>query len=191
MTQSTKPVSFITGYTDHRGDPNGGFINLNAGYATLPAANYVIGNFSIAVWVYPGTTNANSTRIVEFGNGTPSNNIILYLCENNATDYYPAFYVYKSTSYAFVRSSVSLKTSKWSHIVATFTSASQMNIYINGVLAGTSTVSFTLPTVTRSYNYLGSSKWGETPSYAFIDDIRIYGINSLSQSDVTTLYTYF
>ena len=138
-------------------------------YASLPAATYFSGNFTIECWVYP-TAHTNWSRIIDFGNGAGSNCVLF--ATSYGTSGKPGFYVggaqFEATS--------QIPLNQWTHLAATL-SGSTATIYINGVASGTA--NFPTPAnVTRNNNYIGRSNWGwgdPAPSATF-DDLRIWSV---------------
>lgn len=138
-------------------------------YASLPAATYFSGNFTIECWVYP-TAHTNWSRIIDFGNGAGNNNVLF--ATSYGTSGKPGFYV----GGAQFEASSQIPLNQWTHLAATL-SGSVATIYINGIASGTA--NFPTPAnVTRNNNYIGRSNWGwgdPAPSATF-DDLRIWSV---------------
>jgi len=117
-------------------------------YVSLPPAVYFSGDFTIECWVYPKSF-ANWARIIDFGNGAGSDNVLLAYTYGNSGA--PGFYVEGSQFQA----TQTLPLNQWSHIAATL-NGNTATIYINGVAAGTSTFS-TPVNIVRNYCYIGKS----------------------------------
>ena len=133
-------------------------------YASLPAATYFSGNFTIECWVYP-TAHTNWSRIIDFGNGAGSNCVLF--ATSYGTSGKPGFYVggaqFEATS--------QIPLNQWTHLAATL-SGSVATIYINGIASGTA--NFPTPAnVTRNNNYMG---WGDPAPDATFDDLRIWSV---------------
>lgn len=128
---------------DFNGTPN---------YATLPPDVYFNGNFTIECWVYPKAFT-NWSRIIDFGNGAASNNVLLaYTYQNSGR---PGLYIQGTQ----IQSTATLPLNQWSHIAATFNSGTG-TIYVNGLPAGSGT--FPTPVnIVRNLNYIGRSNWGQ------------------------------
>ena len=135
-------------------------------YISLPAAVYFNGDFTIECWVYPRSFG-NWARIIDFGNGAGSNNVLL--AYTYGTSGAPGFYVEGNQFQA----TQTLPLNQWSHIAATL-SGTTATIYINGVAAGTST--FSAPVnITRNNCYIGKSNWnGDAYADAVFDELRIW-----------------
>jgi hypothetical protein len=134
-------------------------------YVSLPAGVYFNGDFTIECWVYPRSF-ATWARIIDFGNGAGSNNVLLAYSFGNSGA--PGFYVEGSQFQA----TQTLPLNQWSHIAATL-SGTTATIYINGVAAGTSI--FPVPVnITRTKCYIGKSNWGDPYANAVYDELRIW-----------------
>ena len=149
-------------------------------YASLPAATYFSGNFTIECWVYP-TAHTNWSRIIDFGNGAGSNNVLF--ATSYGTSGQPGFYVGGSQFAA----NAQIPLNQWTHLAATL-SGSTATIYINGVASATA--NFPTPAnVTRNYNYIGRSNWGwgdPAPSASF-DDLRIWSVAKTGAEIITSM----
>ncbi len=145
-------------------------------YATLPSGTYFNGDFTIEAWVYPRAFT-NWSRIIDFGNGAGSNNVLLSY--TFGTSGAPGFYI----GGAQFAATSTLPLNQWSHVAATFskpTSSSTTGtgtIYINGVAAGTATMPVPA-NVTRTLNYVGRSNWGtgDPDAKAIYDELRIWNV---------------
>lgn len=137
-------------------------------YVSLPAATYFNGDFTIECWVYPRSF-ANWARIIDFGNGAGSNNVLLSYTYGNSGA--PGFYVEGQQFQA----TQSLSLNQWSHIAATL-SGNTATIYINGIAAGTA--NFPRPVnINRNNCYIGKSNWGGDPTAnAAFDELRIWDV---------------
>ncbi|MEY3500556.1 MAG: hypothetical protein RL308_2225 [Bacteroidota bacterium] len=138
-------------------------------YASLPSGTYFSGNFTIECWVKIATYT-NWSRVIDFGNGAGSNNVLLGT--SVGTSGKPGFYVGGSQFQA----NDQIPLNQWTHLAATL-SGNTATIYINGVASGTAT--FPIPAnVTRNSNYIGRSNWGwgdPAPNASF-DDLRIWNV---------------
>src|SRR5665647_3266585 len=145
-------------------------------YVSVPAGVYFSGDFTIECWVYPKSF-ANWARIIDFGNGAGSNNVVLgYTYGTSAA---PSFYV----GGAQFAASQTLALNQWSHIAATL-SGTTATIYINGVSAGTAT--FPSPAnITRNNCYIGKSNWGDPYANAVFDELRIWN-TAKTQAEIQT-----
>ncbi len=140
----------------------------NNDYVLASPGVYFSGDFTIECWVYPRSF-ANWSRIIDFGNGAGSHNVLLSY--TYGTSGAPGFYV----EGAQFQANQTLPLNQWSHIAATL-SGNTATIYINGVAAGTST--FPTPVnITRNNCYIGKSNWGGDPyANAVFDELRIWNV---------------
>ena len=171
---------------DHN-DKEDSCIELDNGYLVIPSGVYFNSEFTLTAWVEPGGTSDTYTRILEFGNGVKSDNIILMLNGDSTSAYYPRFYTFYSSSQIAVVSNTRVYANAFYFLAATFEST-QAKLYINGVLVGSiSYTSFLPKNVIRTRNYLGGSSWGGSQTNSVIDDIRIYN-RALSATEIVELY---
>lgn len=148
---------------------NGLDFNGTPNFATLPSGVYFNGAFTIECWVYP-RAYSNWSRIIDFGNGAGSNNVLL--AYSFSTTGQPGLYI-EGTQIA---ATTQLPLNQWSHVAATF-SGGTGTIYINGIARGSGT--FPTPAnVVRNLNYIGRSNWGtgDPDANAIFDELRIWNI---------------
>lgn len=139
------------------GAGNGGALNFpggNANYVQAKSGVYFTGgSFTIQSWVYPMQLY-NWNRIIDFGNGAGSNNILL--SNTYGTSGNPGFYV----EGAQFQSSRTLTLNAWHHVCATFDTNTRIaTIYVDGQPAGTSVVPRPV-NIVRNNCYIGRSNWG-------------------------------
>ena len=136
-------------------------------YASAPPAVYFSGDFTIECWVYPKSF-PNWARIIDFGNGAGSNNVLLAYTYGGSGA--PGLYV----EGAQFQANQTLPLNQWSHIAATL-SGNTATIYINGISAGTAT--FPKPVnIIRNNCFIGKSNWGDPGANAIFDELRIWNI---------------
>ena len=65
----------------------------------------------------------------------------------------------------------------WQVLVGTY-DGSHLNVYINGTLTSSVATTYSLPTITRIYNYIGQADAlsGNGYSWSYLDDLRFYNI---------------
>ena len=162
-------------------------LNLNGGFTYVPAGIYFYSpQFTISSWVYPLQVGTWS-RLIDFGNGYPSNNIIITL--DQGLNQKPVFELIQgtTTSVGFPISSVSLVSNQWQLLTCTYDGTTQ-NIYINGVLTANVLLTFTMPSISRANNYIGKSSYGlDGNSFSYIDELRFSNV-SLSASQVNDMF---
>ena len=174
---------------DHNIVTNGS-VRLGGGYLRIPSGDYFENSqFTIAFWVRPSAENAKNARILEFGNGKLSKNIILTINYNSGDNYYPGFYILNdATNKIEIHSDTELYYASWSFLVVTCTST-DINMFINGELVATQSLTFAPVTGTRTANYVGSSSWGQILTKLHLDDLRIYN-RALSQEEIVDLQKF-
>jgi hypothetical protein len=182
MTQG----SLTTFVPDRFGNPNSA-LNLNGGWAQVPAGNYFnTPAFTISVWVYPLQVGFWA-RVIDFSNGQDADNVILSFKFENV--FQPVFQVISDNTILFnTMSTQSLWLNAWQFLTATFDGVNS-RIYINGTLANTVVLSssFSMSNITRISCYIGKSSWSvDGVSYSYIDSLRFYNI-SLTQSQIIEL----
>ncbi|HEY9830299.1 MAG TPA: LamG domain-containing protein, partial [Stenomitos sp.] len=124
-------------------------------HITLPAMNinYSQG-FSLELWVRYNSFK-NWSRIVDFGNGAPADNILLL---NPGTSNTLLFQIHRGTAAQNIQVANFLEVGKWMHIAVTLDASGNGKIYKNGQLIQSGTCQ-TPNTVNRTLNYIGRSNW--------------------------------
>ena len=172
-TAVNKNGAIVTTIND--GSTNGLDLDGGNNYVTLPPAVYFNGDFTIECWVYPKSFG-NWSRIIDFGNGAGSNNILLSYTYGTTGS--PGLYV-EGAQFA---ANQTLLLNQWTHIAATL-SGNTATIYINGTPAGTSTVPSAV-NITRNNCYVGKSNWnGDPNAEAVFDELRIWN-KAKTQSEI-------
>jgi|AGSF01.1.fsa_nt_gi hypothetical protein len=126
-----------------------------SGHISLPAMNinYAQG-FSLEVWVRYNSFK-NWSRIIDFGNGASSDNILL---ANPGTSNTLGFFVNRGTTQQSIEVAGFLELGKWIHIAITQDPSGNTKIYKNGQLIQSGTCH--LPnSINRTLNYIGRSNW--------------------------------
>ena len=126
-----------------------------SGHISLPTMNI---NYSqgltIEVWVRYNSFK-NWSRIVDFGNGAPSDNILLL---NPGMSNTLMFQIHRGTAAQNIQVDGFLELGKWTHIAVTQDPSGGTKIYKNGQLIQSGTCQ--LPnSVNRTMNYIGRSNW--------------------------------
>jgi hypothetical protein len=160
----------------------GGFTRVDQGayFDTL--------EFTISVWVYPHSVG-RWARVIDFGNdlaGVGYNNVILSLDSDSSK--MPAFQIFGTPlKEGEAISSSTLKEKRWQFLTATFDGKS-MCIYIDSNLMGSQPVTYEMPKISRTVNYIGesSNSWYDGESDSYLDDLRFYN-KSLNQSEINSL----
>lgn len=140
-------------------------------FVDLPDGVYFSGDFTIEAWVFPRAYNYWS-RILDFGNGAPSDNVLLGLSEQNSGK--PSLHVFRGMD-QFVTAPAPVPTNQWVHLAATL-SGNVATLYVNGLPVASGNM--TAPNgVVRTNNFLGRSPWGQDGYLAgFLDEVRIWKV---------------
>ena len=176
---------FNTSFVEDRFGNENSALALNGGWTQVqPGVYFNTPGFTISVWVLPQMVGTWS-RVIDFGNGAPSDNVVLTL--DSGTNKIPILAVDIGTIYGKVYSSQSLTLNNWQHLAASFDGI-QMKIFINGTLMSETDYPVKgslMPTsLNRTYCYVGKSNWANNGfSFSFLDDLRFYN-KSLSQSEI-------
>lgn len=129
--------------------------NGSGEHVTLPemTADFSQG-LTVEAWVWYDRFN-NYSRILDFGNGQGSDNIIL-CCYSNTNNF--QLTIFNGGSPKDYRASV-LETGKWLHLAATMDPAGNVRLYKNGQMIATATGGQLPNSMTRTKNYFGRSNW--------------------------------
>lgn len=110
--------------------------------------------FTVAAWVYYDSFE-NWSRIIDFGNGSLSDNILL---ANKAKDNTLIFEVWTGNQPFIIEQAEALETGHWIHLTATIDSSGYAYLYKGGQLIRSGQLS--LPRkIQRANNYIGKSNW--------------------------------
>jgi hypothetical protein len=104
-------------------------LNGNTQYVAMPAGTWFNGDLTIEAWVYERSYD-NWARLLDFGNGQSSDNVILAL--SDGTTGKPSFgVVVTNTGYTMTAGSA-LPTNQWVHLAATL-QGTNATIYVDGI----------------------------------------------------------
>ncbi len=179
MTQG----SFTTYFTTDRFGTLNSALDLNGGWTQVPSGIYFdTAQFTISVWVLPQQVD-NFARVIDFGNGYSTNNVVFALSWSSTLEPYMYF---DSTN--FNPSTSKLTLGQWQFLVATF-DGTYLKIYKNGQIIMNVFHAYSFPRETRAICFVGKSHWnsfGDGYSSSVLDELRFYN-KSLSQVDITDL----
>jgi hypothetical protein len=180
----TNSISAVIGNTGDTGAANNtlayavpNYVSLSASASQYMATPSVLlpvntgGGFTAVAYVRFTGSVGTSERIFDFGNGAPSNNILLY---RYATTTNIAFAVCPSTNVYVAQSGTggtqtTIVQNVWALFVCRYTvSSGAMQLYHDGVLCATATAAVAYGNPTLNNNYLGRSNWAGD-AYANID----------------------
>ena len=170
-------------FTKDRFENENSAIRLTYGYYQVPAGVYFSGDFTISIWIRLNE-HVSWARIIDFGNGETSNNIIL--ASSNGVPAQPVLLIYYDTNPNTRVSAIpSLEIGNWTHVAFTFDGTTG-KIYMNGTFSAQNYFSRPDQT-TRIYNYVGKSNIAiDTNLNADLDDLMIFN-RSLSDSEIIQL----
>ncbi|NEO57162.1 MAG: hypothetical protein F6K54_31275 [Okeania sp. SIO3B5] len=124
-------------------------------YIQMPAMNidYSQG-LTVEAWIHYNSFK-HWSRIIDFGNGTPNNNIVF---ANETTTSNLCFDSFKGTTSNRVQANGKLELNKWLHLAVTVDGSGNTKIYKNGAEEKSGLIN--LPNNTnRTKNYIGKSNW--------------------------------
>ena len=141
-------------------------------HVRVPAGIWFSNEFTIETWVYARSYNSYS-RVIDFGNGAPSDNVILVLSE--ASTGRPDFSVVRGVTVQTITPPDLIPLNEWVHLAVTLRS-NAATLYVNGVAVVSGPV--TAPNaVNRINNYIGRSNWaGDGYANALFDDLRLWKV---------------
>lgn len=167
---------------------NGGRYEFNGTnqYATVPSgfANFTSGVTVLAIVDF-GDAN-NFERIMDFGNGAESNNILL--CRQGTTNNI-FFEIYRGNATGGVRTITDgITNNQWGFYGGRLDGANCKVI----TLGSSSTTAFTnLPlNVTRTLNYIGKSNWADALFQRYISVVAIFN-TALTDSEITQFLDFY
>lgn len=157
-------------YTSDRfGDLNQA-VYFNNGYLQAPPGIYFSGDLTVIVWA-KWIVFQNYSAIIDFGNGAPSNNVVMELDSSGNSFEFESDDTMGTSSNIF--QSVSLSLNQWYHM-AMVLSGTTGYLYVNGVQVSTGILNL-VKNVTRLNNYVGKSNWASVANTnAVYDDLKIY-----------------
>lgn len=138
-------------------------------FVQAPAATYFTGDFTVMAWVYVRNYN-NWSRVIDFGNGPNSDNILLAL--SNSTTGRPNLHIFNGESSSNMTAPNPIPLNQWVHLAATL-QGSIAKIYVDGVEVISGALN-TPRSVNRTRCYIGRSNWGESLANAFMADLSIW-----------------
>jgi hypothetical protein len=163
---------------------NNGSVSIDfAGYnwATMPADIYFKQDFTITAWIRLHSY-ANWERIIDFGNGAGSNNILL--APSDGTSGHPAL---RSESTQFTDTNTTLPVGRWVQVTGRVRGDGLGSMFING--SGTyNYVGMVMPQyISRSNCYIGKSNWPDALLNGEIGELQIYD-GALSETAILANY---
>jgi hypothetical protein len=164
-------------------------VNMNgsAQYVTLPAGITTnLTDFTIATWVYLNGTQGWWSRLFDFGAGVTNSAgqpmRYMFLCPSAGSIQFTISLGSNQTvpnngagPAQTVTTASALPLNSWHHVAVTL-AGTTLSIYVDGVLAGSGTVTITPSQLgTTTQNCIGRSQWTSDPYLiGRVDDFRIY-----------------
>ena len=162
-------------------------------YLTATSRTGIVGGglgFSLCAWVYRTRTGSSWERLIDFGSGTPVDNILVaFVGDNGGGSMLYRVYHLDTASHLYA-SPASFTPNVWTHVAVVQSRASLTDtygpaqIYWNGVsVATTASMRFPLP-VSRSNLYVGKSGWSADPMFTGqMKDLLVWDV-ALSQAEL-------
>ncbi|MFN0135515.1 MAG: LamG-like jellyroll fold domain-containing protein, partial [Phycisphaerae bacterium] len=156
-------------------------------HVDVPDGAYFTGTaFTVEAWVRPDV-HASSQRVIDFGNGPASNNIIL--AASTQTNGRPSATIYVGGN-AFTLTAPGINAiplKQWSHLAMTYNGGANgtLRLYVNGTQVGSRSASAPV-NVARTSCFIGRSNFASDAFFdGLIDDVRIWSV-ARSASDIST-----
>jgi hypothetical protein len=163
----------FTNFTANRFGNLSSALAMNGGLTEIPQGIYFnTPEFTISVWILPQEIGLGFVRILDFGNGPSSDNIILALTTGNSLS--PPYLGIYSNSSDIIKaySSLNLTECQWQFLAATFNGANA-RVYLNGELIADQFHPFCLSSLSRNSCYIGKSNWPvDGYSHSYLDDLK-------------------
>jgi len=156
-------------------------IYFNQGYLQVPEGVYFSGDFTFTAWIYLKSYQLNS-RIFEFGNGQPNDNVALSMSRLTNRMY---VFTFIGPSISQFEASAIINLNEW-YFVAFVLSGTTGYIYVNGNQVTTGTLYVPINIIRRNNN-IGKSNWNEPNADAIYDELKIYQ-GALSSADIMNEY---
>jgi hypothetical protein len=143
-------------------------------HVSVAADHWFTGAHTVEAWVYPRNPKAVWCRIIDFGNGPASDNLLFALAGDSGR---PCFEVYQGNrSGGKVYAPESLPAGQWVHLAATVDGAGNTILYRNGNFWFAGQTGVPRPLVRRS-NFIGRSNWsGDAMFDGMLADVRIWNV---------------
>jgi|GEM_PF-2897746 len=176
----------VTLATDRFGRANRSYnFNGTSTYVQCPPSTYFNGDFTISGWVNVSSLGSWA-RLIDFGNGPASDNILVALSVGNDNRIGTSNYVGGSGDDA--ESQQVIDFNKWVQVLVTLKGNTRI-VYYNGVAIDSITTSQVPANLIRNNCYIGLSNWNDGGVFGSLDDIRIYN-RALDSAEVSHLYNY-
>ena len=171
-----------SGFSSDRLNRASSALDLNFGYCSAPPGVYFNGDFTVTFWV-TFKTDSDWLRIFDFGNGLPSDNVVIGRYDSINKPFYIFIDVFydASTSYTLLQEVLILN--QW-YFVSMVLEIKTMKIYLNSTLKITKQISSRPKIITRKLNYFGKSNWNNNAnSNIKLDDFKIFN-RALNETEI-------
>ncbi len=150
------------------------FNPVKKNYVSIPEGIWFDGDLTIEAWVFV-LDFTNNCRILDFGNGENSDNVILSISDQYSGK--PFFSIIESGQPAAVLiSDTAIPQRKWVHVACTLKGSNAV-IYINGTAHGVKDDMPAPKNINRTSNYIARSNFSsDSYTNALFSEIRIWNI---------------
>ena len=167
-------------FTNDRNEIVSSALDLNRGYVQAPEGIYFHGDFTITAWVVLRSVS-QWARILDFGNGTTSDNILLIFCRDQSSIVEVSVYS-RNVQDISTFTNESLILNKWNFVSAVVKDKTA-KIYYNGTLKASGGIMIPR-NVTRVKNYIGKSNWVSNQNAdGKVDELKFFN-RALNETEI-------
>ena len=162
-----------------QGKFGGALVFNGSSFVTAPhaASLNLTSGMTLSAWVFPTVTATNwGTAIMK---EQPS--WFTYALYAGSPANRPNIYIFTTNGESGIESPVGMALNTWSHLAATYNGAT-LNIYVNGALVASQTMTGSILTSTSPLRIGGNNVWGEYFT-GRLDEVRVYN-RDLSQAEI-------
>ena len=159
------------------------YIYINNGHLFASPAVYFSSDFTVTFWFKIISFTGSWSRIVDFGNGPASDNMVMAYSSGTAGQ--AGFQIYNGGYGGNVLLGNSLYAiGPWYYVAYTLT-GSTAKYYLNGTMLVTTNIQIPL-NVVRTKCYIGKSNWDfDAPSDMFLRDLKFFN-RALTNAEILT-----
>jgi uncharacterized repeat protein (TIGR02543 family) len=151
-------------------------------FLQLPAFS-IAGAYSVSVWIYTENPHQRDVRIIDFGNGQASDNLVLGL---NATTGKMLFDSYSGSSSRYISSPDVFPSGQWVQVVAVNDGLGNGRLYWDGIEVVSGPM-YAANDLSRTNQYLGRTNGSGSDFAGSLDEFRVYN-RALSAGEIEQLY---
>jgi alpha-tubulin suppressor-like RCC1 family protein/sugar lactone lactonase YvrE/uncharacterized protein YfcZ (UPF0381/DUF406 family) len=137
-------------------------------YISLPSISWINGDFTCEAWIYL-RSHVQGTRLFDFGNGAPSDNIVLMFMGAGPIQ----LQVFNGGAQKDFSPNYIIPLFKWIHIAYKI-EGTTATFYVNGEQRDYTNDIYAPNNVTRTSNYIAKSNWTNAYPDAIFDEIRFW-----------------